>query len=69
MNISTTSPEILNTILFLAQGDNTEAMRIWRAPTPKEELFIYKMMTKLAPANEFYWGDAGNNWANYILDV
>ena len=51
MNISTTSPEILNTILFLAQGDNTEAMRIWRAPTPKEELDNLEWGYK----NNVYW--------------
>ena len=60
-----TSVEIMDAILWLARGDETEAVRIWEAPTDREMLALWERVTKngLVSADEFCWGAAGSKWA------
>lgn len=63
-----TSDEIMEAIAWLADGDFKRAVRIWEDPTDEEWLAIWERVTKngLHPANEFFWGAAGRQWAREI---
>lgn len=60
-----TSVEIMDAILWLARGNEAEAVRIWEEPTDKEMLALWERVTKngLVSADEFCWGAAGSDWA------
>lgn len=59
-----TSVEIMDAILWLARGNEVEAVRIWEDPTDKEILALWERVTKngLVSADEFCWGAAGSDW-------
>lgn len=60
-----TSREIMEAILFVANGDESAAERIWADPTDAELIAIQERATKngLIDATELYWGAASNRWA------
>lgn len=63
-----TSAELMQAILYVAGRDETEAVRIWEAPSESEMLAVWERVTKngLLQANEFCWGAAGHDWAQGI---
>lgn len=65
-----TSPELMDAILFVADGNESEAVRIWEEPTAEEAVSIWERVTKngLVPSTEFCWGASGSKWAA-TLDV
>ena len=65
-----TSPELMDAILFVADGNESEAVRIWEEPTAEEAVSIWERVTKngLVPLTEFCWGASGSKWAA-TLDV
>jgi hypothetical protein len=60
-----TSPEIMDAIEFLANGNDELAGRIWAEPTLPELIAIQERATKngLIDASDLYWGAASNRWA------
>jgi hypothetical protein len=63
-----TSVEIMDAIMWLARGDETEAVRIWEEPSEAEMIALWERVTKngLVHANEFCWGASGSKWADGI---
>lgn len=59
-----TSPEIMEAILYVAGGNDTEAKRVWADPTVEETLAIWERVTKngLLDSEEFCWGASGSAW-------
>lgn len=60
-----TSAELLDAMLYIANGDETVADRIWQDPTEAEIIAIYERVTKngLIDPAEFKWGACGTGWA------
>lgn len=63
-NSRETSTEVMEAISQLARHES-EAIRIWEAPTEAEILAIWERVTKngLIDADEFYWGATSDQWA------
>lgn len=63
-----TSTEIMEAILYVAGGNETEAVRVWEAPTEAEMIAIWERATKngLVDDTEFCWGASGPDWASDI---
>ena len=59
-----TSVEIMEAILAVA-GSETEAARVWDAPTYPEALAIWERVTSngLRDSTDYCWGAAGSDWA------
>lgn len=59
-----TSPELMESIFFVAGRNDTRAARIWSEPTDEEVLAIWEHVTGNGnlDASDFVWGAAGNNW-------
>ena len=65
-----TSPELMDAILFVADGNESEAVRIWEEPTAEEAVSLWERVTKngLVGSTEFCWGASGSKWAD-TLDI
>lgn len=63
-----TSTEIMEAILYVAGGNETEAVRVWEAPTEAEMIAIWERVTNngLHDETQFCWGAAGSRWASGI---
>jgi hypothetical protein len=67
-NSRETSKEIMEEILWLAAGNEDEAVRIWEEPTEPEMIAIRERVTQngLIDSEEFCWGYEGTKWASGI---
>ena len=63
-NSRETDPAIMEAILYVADGDEADAVRIWEEPNREELLAIWERVTRngLHDATDFYWGSAGSDW-------
>ena len=60
-----TSPELMKAILFIAGGDDGEAVAIWADPSAAQMLAIWENVTNngLRDSTDFCWGEEGYQWA------
>lgn len=60
-----TSPELMSAILKVANGDETEAERIWEDATDAELVAVIEIVTNngMHETTDFVWGVAGSDWA------
>jgi hypothetical protein len=65
-----TDLQILEVILYLADGDETEADRMWRSPTNLELIDIFVMLTErqLDPES-LRWGPLGYLWSRGLQEL
>ena len=63
-NSRETDPAIMEAILYVAGGDEADAVRIWEEPSREELLAIWERVTRngLRDATDFCWGSAGSAW-------
>ena len=63
-----TSIELMASILAVADGNETDAARIWEDPSEAEMLAIWERVTQngLHDASEYCWGAEGSKWADNI---
>ncbi len=65
-----TDPQVLQVILHLADGNEGEAERIWRAPTNMELIEVFVLLTerKLDPES-LRWGPLGYLWSRGLQEL
>ena len=68
--IRATDLQILQVILYLADGDEAEAERIWRSPTNMELVDAFVMLTerRLDP-EALRWGPLGYLWSRGLQEL
>lgn len=65
-----TDPQILEVILHVADGDEAEADRIWRAPTEMELIDIFVVMQGRGLNPEVLkWAPMGLLWSRAIQEL
>ena len=65
-----TDLQVLEVILHLADGDETEADRIWREPTNLELIDIFVMLTDRGTNPEaLRWESLGYLWSRAIQEL
>ena len=65
-----TDLQILEVILYLADGDETESARIWGSPTNMELIDIFVMLTERQLDPEaLRWGPLGYLWSRGLQDL
>lgn len=60
-----TSTELMEAILKVANGDESEAERIWEDASDAELVAIVEIVTNngMYETTDFVWGSAGEAWA------